>query len=708
MKPLLTDRVHCLPNDIYVVTTAAGNILVNSPPESLKFLLAQGLPPPAYVVLPPDAPAGSEPSSRGFVRRGINYASVEFLIYANFFGQQRKVTLITVTAAQAIRLYTLLRETINGPAALAEWPGAWLQQECATVAFYPPLGRAPTVDDMVTIVALAEGGGDVGPVQIEYDGSDFRFLEHGVEIARVPAVINSVAHPLAVAPPRPLVRQTITLQFIGGSDGFDPTGITTCFLAYLGAGQPLLFDAAAYLNVRLAHLGLSPRQLDLVIISHLHEDHIAGLPELILTGGKRVQLVTAQPIYRSLLRVLGAMLDLPPAEVAELFDFYPLDPGQPLDVHGYRFEATYAVHSIPTIAVRVGGIGYSGDMRYDEAWLEHLHQSGQLSAERLAALRQFAEGVEVLVHDMGGGAIHTTPTAQLLRELSAKSRRLVLAHTSRQDWEVANELAGRVEVAVSGHVVGLGEVVADDEQRQRFETLTICPIFARLPAAERAELAAQCAVLTYPAGYTIAYEGDHSDGSAYVIHHGIVEILVGGELVRLLGRGNSLGERGALIGEPRTSTMRAHSEMQLLHIAPDLFAGVARRLGLHEAFARAEWLWQQPALAQLPWATLLDLALDFVPRAVPAGTTLCRQGELGATGYLLVSGRLAFTGTTTGISERSGDCFGMRAALRGEPYRMTVTALTDSIVWIIDAPALQRHYLIYPDLLLHLQTIDRS
>lgn len=40
-------------------------------------------------------------------------------------------------------------------------------------------------------------------------------------------------------------------------------------------------------------------------------------------------------------------------------------------------------------------------MRYDEAWLEHLHQSGQLSAERLAALRQFAEGVEVLVHDMG-------------------------------------------------------------------------------------------------------------------------------------------------------------------------------------------------------------------------------------------------------------------------------------------------------------------
>ncbi|WP_322512138.1 MBL fold metallo-hydrolase, partial [Chloroflexus sp.] len=523
MKPLVTDRVHCLPNDIYVVATAAGNVLVNSPPESLKFLLAQGLPPPAYVVLPPDAPAGSELGSRGFVRRGINYASVEFLIYANFFGQQRRITLITVTAAQAARLYTLLSETINGPAAMEEWPGAWLQHECETVAYYPPLGRAPAVDDMVTIVSLAEGGGNLGPVQIAYDGSDFRFVEHGVEIARIPAAITHVAHPLAVAPPRPLVRQTITLQFIGGSDGFDPTGITTCFLAYLGAGQPLLFDAAAYLNVRLAHLGLSPRQLDLVIISHLHEDHIAGLPELILTGGKRMQLVTAQPIYRSLVRVLGAMLDLPLAAVAELFDFFALDPGQPLELHGYRFEATYAVHSIPTIAVRVGGIGYSGDMRYDEAWLEHLHQTGHLSAERLAELRRFADGVEVLVHDMGGGAIHTTPTAQLLRDLSAKSRRLVLAHTSRQDLNVADELADRVEVAVSGHVVGMGDVVSDDEQRQRFETLTICPLFARLPADERAELAARCALVAHDMGSVITYEGEGSDGSAYVIHRGIVE-----------------------------------------------------------------------------------------------------------------------------------------------------------------------------------------
>jgi len=85
MPTMITNRVLCLPNDMYVVMTAAGDVLVNSPPESLKFLLAHGLTPPRYVVLPPDAPPGSEPGSHGFVYRGINYASVEFLIYANFF-----------------------------------------------------------------------------------------------------------------------------------------------------------------------------------------------------------------------------------------------------------------------------------------------------------------------------------------------------------------------------------------------------------------------------------------------------------------------------------------------------------------------------------------------------------------------------------------------------------------------------------------------
>src|SRR3990172_11162333 len=111
-----SSRVRALANSIYVVETSAGSVLVNSPPECLKFLLAEGISIPKIVLLPPDVPPGKQMGSTGFVRVGINYASVEFLLYANFFtAKRRRTRLITATDDQAFRLRRLLQETVTGP-----------------------------------------------------------------------------------------------------------------------------------------------------------------------------------------------------------------------------------------------------------------------------------------------------------------------------------------------------------------------------------------------------------------------------------------------------------------------------------------------------------------------------------------------------------------------------------------------------------------
>src|SRR3990172_9428241 len=142
---ILSNRVRALPNSIYVVETSAGSILVNSPPECLKFLLAEGMSIPKIVLLPPDVPPGRQLGSTGFVRVGINYASVEFLLYANFFMANRQRTrLITSTDDQATRLRRLLLETVTGPTEpeiFADYP--WLPRKCAAVGMFPPLGRPP-------------------------------------------------------------------------------------------------------------------------------------------------------------------------------------------------------------------------------------------------------------------------------------------------------------------------------------------------------------------------------------------------------------------------------------------------------------------------------------------------------------------------------------------------------------------------------------
>lgn len=707
-------RIRALANSVSVVATRAGDVLVNCPPETLKQLVDAGITPPALILLPPDVPAGRELGSSGFVRRGINYASVEFLIYSNFFARGRKVRLVTVTEAQARRLAHILDETTTGPADEAEYgPLAWLRTECEAVAVYPPLGRAPRHDDMAEIVSLEAGWSELGGATVALEGDAFVFREDGAEVARVSTAIQAMATPLTLAPPRPLHRQELTLQFIGGSDGFDPAGITTCFLAYLGTTvqtQATLFDAAAYVVMRLGNLGVSPSHVAEVVLSHLHEDHLAGLPELILMGSHRVRLVTSDLIYRSLLRVLGAMLDLPEHDVRALFDHYPLNPGTPLELDGRRFEAIYAIHSIPTLAVRVNGVCYSGDMRYDEEWFDELVRRGVLAPERRDELVRFAEGAGVLVQDVGGGPIHSTLTPQLLAALTAKSQRLVLAHTSKHLLpDDSSELAGRIEFARSGHVVGLGAPLPDDDLAEIGETLAACPLFSRLSAGQRRALAGAAAVVSWPDGATILHEGDPSDGCAYVVHSGLVEISIGGTQVRVLGRGNSIGERGAILGDARSSTMVARGELELVRLAPEVFAPMAEQLGLAAAFARAEWLSGLPVLRELPWANLLDLALDLEPRKLAPGEQLFACGEPGYEGFVLRSGALGFVdeaGAPIETIATPGAFFGGRSALYGTPRNASAHAAEPTEVWAIPASGITRLNLLYPNLLLHLRAVE--
>ncbi len=709
-------RIRKLQNNTWIVKTRAGDVLVNCPPETLKFLLASGLPVPKIILLPPDIPIGQQLGSSGFVHQGINYASIEFLLYANYFvnGGQR-TRLISVTPNQSQRLHQILQETVIGPADSTEYyPHPWVQRECRLLSYHPPLDRPIEVDDLAEIIDLETGGGELGKgVSISLDGDQFRFFEDGVEIASVSTTIDASTMPLTLAPPQPVLRQEITLQFIGGSDGFDPEGITTCFLAYFGStgeDSVILFDAAAYLQVRLGNLGISPSQISEVVISHLHEDHIAGLPELLL-GGHRVRLITSKIIYRSLLRVLSAMLDVPENEVAALFDYFPLQPGQPLLLEGKKFEAMYAIHTIPTLAVRVNGLCYSGDMRYDEEWFAQLEADGILSQTRRLEIIQFAEGARIFVQDAGGGSVHTTLTPEVLSSLAAKSKHVILTHAPKshhhlpatlEDWQ-------NVEFAISGHVAAVGEILHQNYEIEKLETISACPLYARLSISGRATLAQQVKLETYAPGESILQEGEISDGRAYIVHKGLVKAWMDEKLVQVLGRGNSIGERGALTLEPRVASIMASDQTQMLVLDPDVFQPVANRLGLSTVYKRVEWLWQHPIFKHLPWATLLDLALDFQPLHLPTGSLLFDYGTPGNECYLLISGAITLLTKdfeTVGTFDTTGEFFGGRAVLFGTPRNTYACVSQETEIWSLPAPALQRLHLLYPSVILHLRAVE--
>ena len=51
-----------------------------------------------------------------------------------------------------------------------------------------------------------------------------------------------------------------------------------------GAGTKLLFDCGRGVVIRLTQAGVSPKQIDALFLTHLHSDHVVGIPDLWLSG----------------------------------------------------------------------------------------------------------------------------------------------------------------------------------------------------------------------------------------------------------------------------------------------------------------------------------------------------------------------------------------------------------------------------------------
>jgi ribonuclease BN (tRNA processing enzyme) len=82
------------------------------------------------------------------------------------------------------------------------------------------------------------------------------------------------------APGRPL-----TVTFAGSGDAFGSGGrYQACIHVRSPGCEPVLLDCGATSLSALKRLGLDPGEVGAVFVSHLHGDHFAGLPFLILDG----------------------------------------------------------------------------------------------------------------------------------------------------------------------------------------------------------------------------------------------------------------------------------------------------------------------------------------------------------------------------------------------------------------------------------------
>jgi ATP-binding cassette subfamily B protein len=204
-------------------------------------------------------------------------------------------------------------------------------------------------------------------------------------------------------------------------------------------------------------------------------------------------------------------------------------------------------------------------------------------------------------------------------------------------------------------------------------------------------------VREYDFGETLVVEGDAPDGM-YVLSEGSARVVVDhmGKEVTLarLQPGNWFGESALLNQTTRNATVRASEKTRALFLDAVVFAALlASEPGVKEAVLAQTRAHQLDRLLRMH-AAFEDLSAEDAARIeprlkaeeVPAGTEVVHQGDPGQRLFIVESGRLeavrSDNGTETQIGFLStGDLFGERSLVTGEPCVATVRALTASRLW---------------------------
>lgn len=173
------------------------------------------------------------------------------------------------------------------------------------------------------------------------------------------------------------------LQFLGSGDAFGAGGrFNTCFMVTAPSTR-FLIDCGATSLVAMAVAGVDPNSIDKVLLTHLHGDHFAGVPFMLVhahsASGRTRPLTIAGPKTTEK-RVMETMENLYPGAAKRNFKFdihfEEYDIGEvwhsgPVSV--LPFQARHSAGEGPALALRITVedkiITYSGDGGWSDTLL---------------------------------------------------------------------------------------------------------------------------------------------------------------------------------------------------------------------------------------------------------------------------------------------------------------------------------------------------
>ncbi|MCF8109311.1 MAG: cAMP/cGMP-dependent 3',5'-cyclic-AMP/GMP phosphodiesterase [Desulfohalobiaceae bacterium] len=674
------DAVIFLPRGGAAISTTLGPIQFGSPPETIKDTMTteHGVP-DTFIV----------PQTLFNLQTGASCADLEFPIYFNFFIQKRK-TRIVCTAAQQARLTTVISESIFGPESLnieqdfahgINAPG--FPDLRAEMNFFrtlpPPAGGLMVLEDLVEFLLFDDQGrACVDDLEIVYAAQNRLFvLEKGSLIAEIDPEACMQAQSLEEDPSDTIFHPPLFgITTLGAGHGFDPQGMTSGMILWLNR-RGVVVDPPVHSTLNLQKLGVNPKLIDSVLLTHCHADHDAGTLQKLLQEGK-LSLYTTTTVYTSFLRKSAALTGIAESLLQKLVRFFPVRVGEPINIKGGEFHFRYTLHSIPTVAFEVAFAGksmiYSSDTLNHPDQIQTLFEDGVLTRERRDHLLDFPWDHSVIFHEAGIPPLHT-PLEYLCSLPRNIRERMYLVHVS--PGSIPKDCGLRI--APTGLANTLELDVSPLPYAEAIEVLDIfshLDIFEGLPIDKAREFLIVSNQEHYRQGEVVFRKGDPGD-TFYFVLHGKVDITLGDRVLTTYSNSDYFGERILFSDHRRSATALARADCTLLAVAkPEMLSFIRgteserllRDLAVYQNAALRDIMHHNTILAGLTPSqqTQLHRAIKPLDQKATAGSVLRAEGALMNACFLIGSGSVGvYQGERLLDTLRVGDLFGIRAFFSG-------------------------------------------
>ena len=420
-----------------------------------------------------------------------------------------------------------------------------------------------------------------------------------------------------------------SLQVLGYGSPFQSKGPTTCMVFRLN-GLAVLVDCCPFWDLLTQKTGISIAEIDALILTHCHEDHMGGLLKLIRRG-RKIRIYTVNEIFQMMLLILSWQLDVSTDVVRQYFDYHPVVTEKWMTISGIEFLFLYTAHPIPCISVKArkrlrrelpAEIQITSDTVGTSCAKKMLAQ-GVISQDRYDQLTRIFEG-DITIADGGEAGLH--PALQDF--MGHDIRATFLGHRQNETTDAPLHFSFVEPYHLFPYDnLSVGSIIS------RAIDSFLKP-FPNIDVGRWAQILREAAVYRPIAtGQLILQEKMEEAEFLFVICFGLFSVIVNNQEVAVLHSGNFFGENVFVSGDrKRTAHVKALTYGIVIGLNADVIheflndnPEVKRRF-YHLAEAR-ELLSRTMIFGKLDVTEKTNLALSLNNINLNAGGYLIRRGE---------------------------------------------------------------------------------